>query len=387
MYLITWRLFSFPGQKRLKKASVLVVGCGGLGCPAAQYMAGCGIGRIGLVDYDVVELSNLHRQLLHSEFNLGVPKVTSLAQALLRLNSSLKIDEYNVQLSSANALEIFAKYDIIVDASDNVATRYLVNDAAVLSGRPLVSGGAVGCEGQLTVYNYKDGPCYRCLFPEPPPPETVSNCSDVGVVGPVPGCIGVLQALQVIHIITEKGEVASGKLLLFDGVSFTFRSIRLRGKSPTCKICGSEPTITQLMDYEQFCGLPANDKDSGLNILDASERVSPVFLEQAIAKKLPLLLIDVRSPVEFEMCRLPESTNIPLKLLNKEETVDRLKEMWATVAGNQNAESRVYLVCRRGNDSQLGVRRVQNILKCQVFDVKGGLHAWSRDVDPSFPIY
>ncbi|KAF6210338.1 hypothetical protein GE061_013442 [Apolygus lucorum] len=375
------------GQIKLKEGSVLIIGCGGLGCPAAQYLAGCGIGKLGLVDYDVVELSNLHRQLLHSESTIGLPKVTSLAQALQRINSTLRVEEHNTQLSSSNALDLVARYDIVIDASDNVATRYLVNDACILANRPLISGSAVGLEGQLTVYNYDGGPCYRCLFSSPPPPETVSNCSDVGVVGPVPGCIGVLQALQAVIMLTGNGKVLSQRLLLFDGEQTIFRTIKIRGKSESCAACGTKPTITQLIDYEQYCGAPANDKERRLQLVEKSERVTPHELNEAIRNGEPALMIDVRSRIEFEMCSIPGSINVPLKELERQQTQDDVRERWNKLKSEESKESKVYVICRRGNDSQLGLKQIKQFLSCPVYDLVGGLHAWSRDIDPSFPPY
>uniref|UniRef100_A0A0K8S6F3 Adenylyltransferase and sulfurtransferase MOCS3 homolog n=1 Tax=Lygus hesperus TaxID=30085 RepID=A0A0K8S6F3_LYGHE len=375
------------GQNKLKGGAVLIIGCGGLGCPAAQYLAGCGIGRLGLVDYDVVELSNLHRQLLHSESTIGIPKVTSLAEALHRINSTLRVEEHNIQLDSSNALELVSQYDVVIDASDNVATRYLVNDACILANRPLVSGSAVGLEAQLTVYNYNGGPCYRCLFSSPPPPETVSNCSDVGVVGPVPGCIGVLQALQAVIILTGNGNVLSQRLLLFDGEQTNFRTIKIRGKSESCAVCGSNPTITQLIDYEQYCGAPANDKERRLNLVDKTERVTTHELNEAIKNSEPALIIDVRSPIEFEMCSIPGSINVPLKDLERQQIQDDVRERWNKLKAEASNESKVYVICRRGNDSQLGLKQIKQFLSCPAYDLIGGLHAWSRDIDPSFPPY
>jgi len=248
------------GQQTLKNSSVLIVGAGGLGCPSSLYLTGAGVGRIGIVDYDNVKLNNLHRQLLHSEISTGQPKVFSAADSLRKLNSSVEVTPYDIQIDSSNALDIIRQYDVVVDATDNVATRYLLNDACVMASRPLVSGSALQLEGQLIVYSYNNGPCYRCLFPVPPPPETVTNCGDGGVLGAVPGVIGVLQALETVKILLGHHGVLSKSMLLFDGSDCSFRKVRVRDRNPSCAVCGSEPSVTALIDYEQFCGSKANDK-------------------------------------------------------------------------------------------------------------------------------
>ncbi|XP_054268273.1 adenylyltransferase and sulfurtransferase MOCS3 [Macrosteles quadrilineatus] len=371
------------GQKRLKDLSVLVVGVGGLGCPAATYLAGAGVGRIGLVDYDVVEENNLHRQLLHNEHLVGKPKVESAAIALKKLNSEIQVDQHQAQLSSSNALDMIKEYDVVVDASDNVATRYLVSDACVLADRPLVSGSALQMEGQLTVYNHAGGPCYRCLYPQPPPPHTVTNCSDAGVLGAVPGVIGTLQALEVVKIALKMPGVLSSRLLLFDGEDCVFRNIKLRQKREDCAVCGKNPSIHQLVDYEQFCGAKANDKEWSLSILSDEERILPQELHNVMQSK-PYIVVDVRQPLEYEMCHIPNSVNIPLPTITRNVT---LIKALTEPAGDSVL---VCMVCRRGNDSQLAVRDLKAVLDTSSIilkDLKGGLHAWSTDVDPNFPIY
>uniref|UniRef100_A0A1B6IGC9 Adenylyltransferase and sulfurtransferase MOCS3 homolog n=1 Tax=Homalodisca liturata TaxID=320908 RepID=A0A1B6IGC9_9HEMI len=376
------------GQKKLQQTSVLIIGMGGLGCPAALYLAGAGIGRFGLVDYDVVEENNLHRQLLHNEDQLGKPKVTSAAIALKRLNANLEVQQYQIQLSSSNALELVKQYDVVVDASDNVATRYLVNDACVLTGRSLVSGSALQLEGQLTVYNHADGPCYRCLYPQPPAPQTVTNCSDAGVLGAVTGVIGTLQALEVVKITLGMSDVLSSKLLLFDGENTSFRTIKLRKKSENCLICGTNPSITELIDYEEFCGAAANDKDSHLSLLKDDERMSPEQLHTLMEGKEPYTIIDVRQETEFQMCSIPGSINIPLQSLVK--NIDYLHRICAERRNSNESATLVCMVCRRGNDSQLAVKRLQPLLfdsAIELRDLIGGLHSWAAKVDPQFPAY
>ncbi|XP_055852800.1 adenylyltransferase and sulfurtransferase MOCS3-2 [Episyrphus balteatus] len=369
------------GQLKLKKSSFLIVGAGGLGCPAAQYLAAAGAGTIGLVDYDDVEKSNLHRQILHSEHFVGIPKVLSAKSALLKNNSSSNIVTYHKQMSNDNTLEIVEQYDVILDCSDNVATRYLLNDACVIKGKPLVSGSALQFDGQLTVYNFNGGPCYRCLFPVPPPPETVTNCGDGGVLGAVTGVIGSLQALEAIKVALNLGDTLSGRLLLFDGTKSIFRNIKLRAKRKDCYVCSEHPFVTRLINYEQFCGMRASDKDFSLAILPVKHRMSALKYNNVYSKE-EHLLIDVRSPVEFEMCRLDNSINIPLKNILDDS---RVNEILSQVKSDVMP---VVVICRRGNDSQLAVDHLRHkIQSYQLKDIIGGLYAWQKKVDPSFPIY
>lgn len=375
------------GQQTLKNSSVLIVGAGGLGCPSALYLTGAGVGRIGIVDYDKVKLNNLHRQLLHSEISTGQPKVFSAADSLRKLNSSVEVTPYDIQIDSSNALDIIRQYDVVIDATDNVATRYLLNDACVMASRPLVSGSALQLEGQLIVYIYDNGPCYRCLFPVPPPPETVTNCGDGGVLGAVPGVIGVLQALETVKILLGHHGVLSKSMLLFDGSDCSFRKVRVRDRNPSCAVCGSEPSITALIDYEQFCGSKANDKAASIHLLDDIDRISACTY-QGIRSE-PHVLIDVRSPLEFEICHIPESLNLPLKDLTSGEAVQQLKAV-ITEKCSSGSDFPVFVVCRRGNNSQKGVLALRESLRgldVSVKDIIGGLHSWAKDVDPSFPVY
>lgn len=375
------------GQQTLKNSSVLIVGAGGLGCPSALYLTGAGIGHIGIVDYDKVKLNNLHRQLLHPEISTGQPKVFSAVESLKRLNSFVHITPYDMKMDSSNALDTIRKYDVVIDATDNVATRYLLSDASVLTSRPLVSGSALMLEGQLTVYNYNNGPCYRCLFPVPPPPETVTNCGDGGVLGAVPGVIGVLQALETVKILLGHQGVLAKRLLLFDGSDCSFRNVCLRDRNPSCSVCGNEPSVTALVDYEQFCGTMADDKHTRIHLLDDTDRISAGAYHGVHSE--PHILIDVRSPQEFEICHLPESLNVPLKDLALEQVVQQLKEAITKKCSSDN-DFPLFVVCRRGNDSQKGVlalRKALNGLRVSVRDIIGGLHSWAKDVDPSFPVY
>ncbi|XP_015112130.1 adenylyltransferase and sulfurtransferase MOCS3 [Diachasma alloeum] len=377
---------SVKGQVKIKNASVLIVGAGGLGCPSALYLAGAGVGHIGIVDYDDVEINNLHRQLLYTSDDIGIAKVHAAADHLQRLNGNLKVTPYKLQLDSTNVQNIVEQYDVVLDATDNVPTRYLLNDACIFAGKPLVSGSALKFEGQLTVYNHQ-GPCYRCIFPKPPPPETVTNCGDGGVLGAAVGTIGVLQALEAIKIILDMPGVLSGRMLLFDGQQSTFRNIRLRSRDPNCLVCGEDPQITELLDYEQFCGSKANDKNPNLKLLKNDERIT-VKEYETVKNVHSHLLIDVRSREEFEICSLEGSVNIPYSEMQKNAGLERTKKIVDDKLQEDN--SNVYIICRRGNDSQRAVDLLKTSLNHRsnrIKDIIGGIHAWTRELDSTFPIY
>lgn len=366
------------GQKTLKSSSVLIVGAGGLGCPCAMYLAAAGVGRIGIVDYDDVEINNLHRQVLHKEKSIGISKVESIRRSIKELNKQVHVETHHLQLDSRNATGIVEKYDVIIDCSDNVATRYLINDCCVLNRKPLVSGSAIKWEGQLTVYNYAQGPCYRCIFPKPPPPEAVLNCGDGGVLGAVTGTIGSLQALEGIKILLGNTEgTLSGRLLLFDGLSSTIRNVKLRDRREDCDVCSKTPKITALIDYEAFCRMAATDKTGQVNLLTPQERISVQQLKQIIDQHIPHTLIDVRSESEFEICQLPNSLHISMENVMNNHGVHNLE-----------SQDPIFVVCRRGNDSQKAVRHLKGLLKgIEIKDVIGGLHAWTKEIDSEFPIY
>lgn len=373
------------GQRRLLAASVLIVGCGGLGCPAAIYLAAAGVGRIGLVDYDAVELSNLHRQVLHTEKRVGVPKALSVAHSIKALNGEVSVIPYEISLTSGVALEVVRQYDVVLDCTDNVATRYLLNDACVMADKPLVSGSALRYEGQLTIYHHDGGPCFRCIHPKPPPPETVTNCSDGGVLGAVPGIIGSIQALEAMKVVSGLGTPLSQRLLVFDGLRGTFLTVKLRGRNTNCDVCGEEPAIKHLIDYEQFCGAAATDKDKGLTLLGRDKRVTVEEYRALVEAKEPHLLVDVRLPVELEICSLPNCINIPLKTLNKAENIELIQTKLSSLATKN-----VICVCRRGNDSQLAVRQLESSLshlEGHIKDIVGGLTAWAHRIDTSMPVY
>jgi len=369
------------GQKKICSTSVLVVGGGGLGSPSSFYLAGAGIGRIGIVDYDSVEKSNLQRQIIHSEKSIGISKAESAKRTLNSYNSSVEVIPYNTLINRHNAIDIIKPWDIVVDATDNVATRYLLNDACVMLKKPLVSGAALRMEGQLTIYNYKGGPCFRCIFPKPPPPEAVTDCSNGGVLGVVPGIIGCLQALEVVKIAADIGTTLSQKMLLFNALDPRFQIIKLRNRKEDCPVCGDNPTIKELVDYELFCGSAPTDKPSTRTILsDESVHISCKDYKGVQDSNEKHLLLDVRSRTQFEICSLPNSLNIPLGELGKElETVK-------SKISSENGELPVYVLCRRGNDSQLAVRLLaSNGIPSK--NILGGLLSWHKEVDKDFPIY
>lgn len=374
--------FGVSGQLALKNSSVLIVGMGGLGCPAGQYLASAGCGHLGLVDYDEVERSNLHRQTLHTVARCGMSKAESARIALLDVNPNCQITCYTRLLNRFNALHILESYDVVLDCTDNVATRYLLNDACVMLHKPLVSGSALKFDGQLTVYNYgAQGPCYRCIYPVPPPPEAVTNCGDGGVLGAVTGIIGSMQALEAIKIIVGIGDILAGRLLIFDGFSCQFRNIRIRSKRGNCHVCSSQPLITDLIDYELFCGMHANDKENPLQLLDPEQRLSVVDYTTSVQSHKHLLF-DVRQPAEFEICQLPASINVPLAQILDDSYLEQFAQQLET------EELPVVVVCRRGNDSQIAVQHLHNRFpELSIRDLKGGLHAWTANIDQDFPIY
>ncbi|NXT92459.1 MOCS3 sulfurtransferase, partial [Anhinga rufa] len=347
------------GQLLLARCSVLVVGCGGLGCPLAQYLAAAGVGRLGLVDHDVY-----------------VP--------------------YCGALSPGTALQLVRQYDIVADCSDNVPTRYLVNDACVLARKPLVSGSALRLEGQLVVYNYQGGPCYRCLFPKPPPPETVTNCADGGVLGVVPGIVGCIQALEVLKIASGMGSSFNQFMLMFDAREGSFRNIKLRPKKPDCAVCGDNPSVTCLQDYEAFCGSSATDKCRTLHLLSSKDRVSVEEYKKLLDDQVPHVLLDVRPQVEVDICSLVHAVHVPLSKLEEKdkEYLEYLEKKICEEKQRANGQTYfpVYVVCKLGNDSQKAVRILQELPvkafgSLLVKDIKGGLMAWASKIDPTFPQY
>uniref|UniRef100_A0A914D4Y4 Adenylyltransferase and sulfurtransferase MOCS3 homolog n=1 Tax=Acrobeloides nanus TaxID=290746 RepID=A0A914D4Y4_9BILA len=372
------------GQEKIRDSAVLIVGAGGLGCPVVMYLAASGVGRLGIIDHDVVALNNLHRQIMHDENRIGLLKTESLKESINRINSAVVVEIYSFLLSEANALEIFPNYDIIVDCSDNVATRYLINDASILTNKPLVSGSALGWEGQLTVYHCGEKcPCYRCIFPIPPKPEFVTNCSDNGVLGPIVGVVGSLQALEILKLIVQGTSSFAGKLWLFDGYAGETRTISLRPRRSDCPVCGQSPTIKNLENYARFCGSGPTDKPLNLAILPDELRVT-VNSYDSIRQNSTPILIDTRPENEYEICHLPEAINIPMHTLNKKN----LLEIEKRIGISEEYDKTVYVICRRGNDSQLAVQLLNDSFKNLKFqDIIGGYEKWSELVDMSFPIY
>ncbi|GAQ86121.1 adenylyltransferase and sulfurtransferase [Klebsormidium nitens] len=384
--------FGVAGQGTLCCASILVVGAGGLGSPVLLYLAAAGVGTLGIADDDVVEQSNLHRQVIHTEAaaEAGNPKTTSAKEACQRINSSIKVVEHRTRFTAANALDLVRPYDVIVDASDNVATRYVVNDACVVAGKPLVSGAALGMEGQLAVYHDRPGaPCYRCMFPVPP--VGARRCADAGVLGVVPGIIGSLQALEAIKVATGIGEPLSARMLIFDALTTRLQTVKLRGRSATCAACGDQPTITAetlpSFDYAHF--VSADTDPSPLPVLSAAESVScAAYKARVVDAGRPHVVVDVREAHQFAIAALPGAISIPLKHL-----VNRIADVQAAVAEAaarcpaESAAPDVYVVCRRGNDSKIGTRLLRQKGIGNAFNLTGGVVAWADEIDPSFPTY
>lgn len=359
------------GQRRLKAARVLCVGAGGLGAPLAFYLAAAGIGTLGLLDFDVVDVSNLQRQIIHSTNDIGRPKLDSAAEKLHALNPDMKIVKLNTMLTSANALEIFKDFDMVADGTDNFPTRYLVNDACVLTGIPNVYASIYRFEGQASVFATKDGPCYRCLYPEPPPPGLVPSCAEGGVLGILPGLLGVIQATEVIKLVLGKGEPLIGRLLLADALAMRFRELKLR-KNPDCPVCGAHPTVTKLIDYNQFCGIPAVPAAPAEQVNGVPQISVTEFKHQRDAGK-DFFLLDVREPFEYRMANLGGYL-IPLGDLQK-----RINEL--------DADRDIVVHCRSGARSQQAAEFLQKAGFKNVKNLAGGILAWSEKIDPTVPKY
>jgi len=363
------------GQQRLKAAKVLCVGTGGLGSPLALYLAAAGIGTLGLVDFDVVDSSNLQRQIIHSTKDVGRKKVDSAQEKLNALNPTLNVVKHDTMLTSANALEIFAQYDIIADGTDNFQTRYLVNDACVLLKKPNAYGSIFRFEGQASVFATQEGPCYRCLYPEPPPPGLVPSCAEGGVLGILPGMIGTIQATEVIKLILGKGEPLIGRLLLVDALTMRFRELKLR-KNPECPVCGDNPTVTQLIDYNQFCGIapePAQAATVKNGIPQISVKELKARLDGKEARNDNFLLLDVREPYEFQIAQIGG------KLIPQNAVPNRLGEL--------NREQEIIVHCRSGARSQKIAEFLQASGFQKVSNVAGGILAWSDEIDPTVQKY
>jgi adenylyltransferase/sulfurtransferase len=359
------------GQRRLKRSAVLVIGTGGLGSPVAMYLAAAGVGRIGIVDYDVVDSSNLQRQVIHGTSRVGALKVESARDRLLDLNPGIQVDIYNEPFTSANAMRIAADYDIVIDGTDNFPTRYLVNDVCVLLGKPNVYGSIFRFDGQVSVFYAAKGPCYRCLFPEPPPPGLVPSCAEGGVLGVLPGTIGTLQATEALKLLLRIGTPLIGRLLLYNALEMSFTTVQL-GKDPACRLCGPEADIEELIDYEEFCGVPGHDRDEGT--LGGGLDIEPRQLAERLRTGEPLRLLDVREPHELEISRLEGALAIPLG-----ELAARLPEL--------DSAQEMVVFCKSGGRSARAVELLMSAGFRKVKNLRGGINAWAREVDPSLPQY
>jgi adenylyltransferase/sulfurtransferase len=359
------------GQQRLKAARVLCIGTGGLGSPLTLYLAAAGVGTLGLVDFDIVDASNLQRQILHFTSDIGRSKLDSAAEKLLALNPALHVVKHETRLTSANALDILKNYDIVADGTDNFPTRYLVNDACVLLGIPNVYGSIFRFEGQASVFATKDGPCYRCLYPEPPPPGLVPSCAEGGVLGILPGLLGIIQATEAIKLILGRGESLIGRLLLVDALALRFRELKLR-KNPDCPICGTHPTITALIDYEQFCGIAPESKQEN-PVKNGIPQMSVKELKQRLDAGEDLLVLDVREPFEYRIA------NIGGTLIPQGEVPQRLAEI--------DPAQEIVVQCRSGSRSQRIAEFLASSGYTRVSNLAGGILAWADEIDPTVQKY
>jgi molybdopterin/thiamine biosynthesis adenylyltransferase/rhodanese-related sulfurtransferase len=358
---------ALDGQKKLKAARVLTIGAGGLGSPLALYLAAAGVGTIGIVDFDVVDESNLQRQIIHGTSDLGRPKLESARDRIEDINPNVNVETFGEPLSSENALEIFEDFDVIVDGTDNFPTRYLVNDASVLTGKPNVYGSIFRFEGQASVFYAEEGPCYRCLYPEPPPPGLVPSCAEGGVLGILPGAIGTIQATETVKLILGIGEPLIGRLLLYDALGMSFREMKLR-KDPNCPVCGENPTVTELIDYQEFCGIPQQAAQAG-----EVPEITVQELEGRLENGNRVSVLDVREPHEYEVA------NIGARLIPLNELPERLVEL--------DRDEPLAVHCKTGGRSARAVKLLRDAGFQNVYNVKGGIDAWSEEIDPSVPKY
>jgi sulfur-carrier protein adenylyltransferase/sulfurtransferase len=363
---------TLEGQKRIKAASILCIGTGGLGSPIALYLAAAGVGRLGLVDFDVVDFSNLQRQILHGTDDVGRKKLNSAKDRIKAVNPNVQVDLHDCFFQSENAKELVQNYDIIVDGTDNFPTRYLSNDVCVLTKKPNIYGSIFRFEGQCTVFApHLGGPCYRCMFPEPPPPGMVPSCAEGGVLGVLPGIIGVMQAIEAIKLIIGIGEPLIGRLVSFDALKMRYREFKIR-RDPNCPICGDHPTIHELIDYQQFCGIPQADAEAEKE-MDVPT-INAVELKKMFDRKEDFVLIDVREPFEYDICRIDQARLIPLS-----ELPARLSEL--------DSADEIVLHCKSGSRSAKALRILQEAGFKKVVNLEGGITAWSDQVDPTVPKY
>jgi adenylyltransferase/sulfurtransferase len=359
------------GQRKLKAGRILLIGAGGLGSPLALYLAAAGVGTLGLVDFDVVDVSNLQRQVLHGTKDVGRPKLESARDRIRDVNPHVHVEGYETRLTSENALDIIRDYDVVIDGTDNFATRYLTNDACVLLGKPNVYGSIFRFEGQASVFALDEGPCYRCLFPEPPPPGMVPSCAEGGVLGVLPGLVGTIQATEGIKLLLGVGEPLVGRLLLIDALTMRFRTVRLR-KDPNCPVCGTHE-ITELIDYDQFCGVGTGSEKSVASTNEIPE-ITPAELDARLRRGDSIDLIDVREPYELNIARIPNVRLIPLGTLG-----DAIPTL--------DPERETVVICRTGARSGRAVQQLRAAGFRHVYNLVGGIHRWADEVDPSLPKY
>jgi sulfur-carrier protein adenylyltransferase/sulfurtransferase len=361
------------GQRRLKASRVLMVGAGGLGSPIGMYLAAAGVGTLGIAEFDVVDATNLQRQVLHGTSDIGRPKLESARKRLREINPHVHVEAHPVRLTSANALEILRGYDVVVDGSDNFPTRYLVNDACVLLGIPYVYGSIFRFEGQASVFAVEGGPCYRCLFAEPPPPGLVPSCAEGGVLGVLPGIVGSIQANEAIKLLLGIGEPLVGRLLMFDALKLRFRELKLR-RDPGCPVCGDHPTIRELIDYERFCGIVPPDEEK--NVLNRVPEITATELKQRLDRGERLTIVDVREPYEWEIGNLGD---YGARLIPMAELEERLDEL--------DRDEEIVLQCRSGSRSGNALKFLREQGFERLHNLKGGILAWSDEIDPSLPKY
>jgi adenylyltransferase/sulfurtransferase len=363
------------GQKRLKAARVLVVGVGGLGSPVALYLTAAGVGTIGLVDFDVVDFTNLQRQILHDTPSVGNSKLTSARERLRALNPDVEVVAHDARLDSGNAMDVFDGWDLVVDGSDNFPTRYLVNDASILLGIPYVYGAIFRFDGQVSVFGECGGPCYRCLFRDPPPPGLIPSCADAGVLGVLPGIVGSIQAAEAVKLILGEGETLAGRLLLVDAVHMEVRELRIR-PHPEGPVCGENPSVTELIDYEAFCGTGAEAAAPGVPTLPLVPEIDVLELKRRHEGSEPFQLVDVRKPYEWRICNLHE---LGARLIPLDELADRLNEL--------DPEAPLIVMCRSGARSARAVSYLRSLGYEDAYNLQGGILAWSRQIDPEVPVY
>jgi adenylyltransferase/sulfurtransferase len=352
------------GQQKLKQSSVLIVGAGGLGIPAATYLTAAGVGRIGIVDEDVIEKSNLHRQTIYSDGDVGRPKSQVAGERLRKVNPYVTVEPHNARLSSANALDILKGYDVVVDCTDNFPARYLINDACVLLRKPDVYASIFRFDGQASVFYAEKGPCYRCLFPEPPPPDSVQDCAVAGVLGVLPGIMGSIQAVEAMKLMLGRGEPLLGRLLLLNATDMSFNELRFK-KNPNCPVCGKTPTIRSLIDYDAFCGVKAPP---------AVKEITPIELKHLMDNKGGIALLDVREPFEYNLCRIEGARLIPLRELRRR-------------AGELDKSADIVVYCHVGARSATATEILSSMGFARVRNLKGGIRAWAEEVDPTVPLY